>query len=251
VTPLGSVALVTGGAGSIGTAICRRLANAGMLVAVADLSAESAENTAAALPEHGHLGVAMDVADLSAVDSAIEKVTTELGPVDVLVNVAGWDRFVSFVDTDPDFWDRVIDINYRGVLHTCRAVVPSMLERRQGRIVSVASDAARVGSSLETIYSGAKGAVVSFSKSLAREVARAGVTVNVVCPGPTDTPLIRGMADELGDGEKFIEALTRAVPMRRLAEADDIAPAVEFLASAEAGYITGQTLSVSGGLTMA
>jgi len=222
-----------------------------MLVAVADLSAEAAENTAAALPEGGHLGVAMDVADLSAVDSAIERVTTELGPIDVLVNVAGWDRFVSFVDTDPDFWDRVIDINYRGVLHTCRAVVPSMLERRQGRIVSVASDAARVGSSLESIYSGAKGAVVSFSKSLAREVARAGVTVNVVCPGPTDTPLIRGMADELGDGEKFIEALTRAVPMRRLAVADDIAPAVEFLVSAEAGYITGQTLSVSGGLTMA
>jgi len=251
VTPLGSVALVTGGAGSIGTAICRRLANAGMLVAVTDLSAEAAENTAEALPERGHMGVAMDVADLSAVDSAIERVTTELGPVDVLVNVAGWDRFVSFVDTDPDFWDRVIDINYRGVLHTCRAVVPSMLERRKGRIVSVASDAARVGSSLETIYSGAKGAVVAFSKSLAREVAKAGVTVNVVCPGPTDTPLIRGMADELGDGEKFIEALTRAVPMRRLAEPDDIAPAVEFLVSAEAGYITGQTLSVSGGLTMA
>ncbi len=193
----------------------------------------------------------MDVAELTAVNSAMELVTTQLGPVDVLVNAAGWDRFVAFVDTDPDFWDRVIDINYRGVLNTCRAVVPSMLERRQGRIVSVASDAARVGSSLETIYSGAKGAVVSFSKSLAREVAKAGVTVNVVCPGPTDTPLLRGMAEEMGGGEKFIDALTRAVPMRRLAEADDIAPAVAFLASADAGYITGQTLSVSGGLTMA
>lgn len=193
----------------------------------------------------------MDVAELTAVNSAMELVATQLGPVDVLVNAAGWDRFVAFVDTDPDFWDRVIDINYRGVLNTCRAVVPSMLERRQGRIVSVASDAARVGSSLETIYSGAKGAVVSFSKSLAREVAKAGVTVNVVCPGPTDTPLLRGMAEEMGGGEKFIDALTRAVPMRRLAEADDIAPAVAFLASADAGYITGQTLSVSGGLTMA
>ncbi len=249
--PLGSVALVTGGAGSIGAAVCHRLAAMGMKVAVADLSGDAATNTASALPGGGHLGVAMDVAELVAVDSAMDLVTTQLGPVDVLVNVAGWDRFVAFVDTDPDFWDRVIDINYRGVLNTCRAVVPSMLERRQGRIVSVASDAARVGSSLETIYSGAKGAVVSFSKSLAREVAKAGVTVNVVCPGPTDTPLIRGMAEELSSGEKFLDALTKAVPMRRLAEADDIAPAVAFLASADAGYITGQTLSVSGGLTMA
>ncbi len=223
----------------------------GMKVAVADLAGDAATKTAAALPGGGHLGVVMDVAELTAVNSAMELVATQLGPVDVLVNAAGWDRFVAFVDTDPDFWDRVIDINYRGVLNTCRAVVPSMLERRQGRIVSVASDAARVGSSLETIYSGAKGAVVSFSKSLAREVAKAGVTVNVVCPGPTDTPLLRGMAEEMGGGEKFIDALTRAVPMRRLAEADDIAPAVAFLASADAGYITGQTLSVSGGLTMA
>jgi len=222
-----------------------------MTVAVADLSAASATDIAAKLAGDGHLGVAIDVAELASVDAAVGLVTAELGPIDVLVNVAGWDRFVAFVDTDPDFWDRVIDINYRGVLHTCRAVVPPMIERRQGRIISVASDAARVGSSLETIYSGAKGAVVSFSKSLAREVARAGITVNVVCPGPTDTPLIREMADEMDDGEKFLAALTRAVPMQRLAVADDIAPAVEFLASAEAGYITGQTLSVSGGLTMA
>ncbi len=222
-----------------------------MRVVVADLSAEAAEAAANALPGNGHLGLQVDVSDLPEVESAVARVADELSPIDVLVNVAGWDRFIPFVDTDPDFWSRVIDINYRGVLHTCRAVVPSMLERRRGRIISVASDAARVGSSLESVYSGAKGAVVAFSKSLAREVASAEVTVNVVCPGPTDTPLIRAMADEMGSGEKFIEALRRAVPMRRLAEPDDIAPAVAFLASADAGFITGQTLSVSGGLTMA
>jgi 2-hydroxycyclohexanecarboxyl-CoA dehydrogenase len=169
----------------------------------------------------------------------------------VLINVAGWDRFVPFVDTTPEFWDRVIGINYRGTLNTVHAVLPGMIERQRGRIVSVASDAARVGSSLESIYAGAKGAVISFSKSVAREVAKYGITVNVVCPGPTDTPLIRGMADELGSGERFVDALTRAIPMRRLATPDDVAPAIAFLASEDAGFITGQTLSVSGGLTMA
>jgi 2-hydroxycyclohexanecarboxyl-CoA dehydrogenase len=134
-------------------------------------------------------------------------------------------------------------------LNAVHAVLPGMIERQ--RIVSVASDAARVGSSLESIYAGAKGAVIAFSKSVAREVARHGITLNVVCPGPTDTPLIRGMAEELGNGEGFVDALRRAIPMRRLATPDDVAPAIVFLASDDAGYITGQTLSVSGGLTMA
>jgi 2-hydroxycyclohexanecarboxyl-CoA dehydrogenase len=245
-----SVALVTGGAGAIGAAVCGRLAAAGHRVAVADLDATAAQGVAARLGD-GHVGLAMDVADTDAVRRGVEHVATALGPVDVLVNVAGWDRFVLFVDTTPEFWDRVIAVNYRGPLNTTHAVLPSMIERRRGRIVSVASDAARVGSSLESIYSGAKGAVVAFSKSVAREVARHGITVNVVCPGPTDTPLIRAMADELGDGERFVEALTKAIPMRRLATPEDIAPAVAFLASDDAGFITGQTLSVSGGLTMA
>lgn len=248
---VGDVAFVTGGAGAIGAAVCHRLAGLGLRVAVTDLVESDAMGVADELVGDGHLGVAVDVAETTSVERGSERVARELGPVDVLVNVAGWDRFVPFVDTTPDFWDRVIDVNYKGTLHTTAALVPSMIERQCGRVVSVASDAARVGSSLESVYAGAKGAVVAFSKSLAREVAKSGVTVNVVCPGPTDTPLIRTMADELGRGEKFVDALTRAVPMGRLGTADDVAPAVAFLASAEAGFITGQTLSVSGGLTMA
>ena len=245
------VALVTGGAGAIGAAVCARLAAAGRIVAVADLDEQAATAVAAGLPGDGHLGVAMDVADTDEVGRGVARIVAEAGPVDVLVNVAGWDRFVPFVDTTPEFWDRVIAVNYRGPLNTTHAVLPAMIERGRGRIVSVASDAARVGSSLESIYAGAKGAVVAFSKSIAREVARYGITVNVVCPGPTDTPLIRAMADELGSGERFVDALTKAIPMRRLAVPDDIAPAVAFLASDDAAFITGQTLSVSGGLTMA
>ena len=245
------VAFVTGGAGAIGAAVCRRLAAGGCLVAVVDLDENMARATAAELAGDGHVGLSADVTDLDAVRVAVADTAALVGPIDILVNVAGWDRFVPFVETTPELWDRIIDVNYRGVLHTCHTAVPGMLERGHGRIVNVASDAARVGSSLESVYAGAKGAVISFSKSLAREVAKAGVTVNVVCPGPTDTPLIRGMAAELGDGDKLIQALKRAVPMRRLAEPDDIAPAVVFLASDDACFITGQTLSVSGGLTMA
>jgi len=244
-----SVAFVTGGAGAIGAAVCRTLADTGARIAVVDLDQQAADTVAAELGS-GHLGIALDVADTDAVRSAVERVEAELGPIDTLINVAGWDRFVPFVDTTPEFWDRVIDVNYRGTLNTVHAVLPGMIERERGRIVSVASDAARVGSSLESIYAGAKGAVISFSKSVAREVAKHGISVNVVCPGPTDTPLIRGMADELGSGDRFVDALTRAIPMRRLAEPEDIAPAIAFFASDGAAFITGQTLSVSGGLTM-
>ena len=226
------------------------LAATGHAVAVIDLDGSGAEALAGELLGDGHIGIGLDVSDLAAVQASAERVAQEVGPIDVLINVAGWDRFVAFVDTTPEFWDRVIDINYRGTLNTVHSVLPSMIERGQGSIVSVASDAARVGSSLESIYAGAKGAVISFSKSVAREVAKHGITVNVVCPGPTDTPLIRGMAEDLGSGDRFVDALTRAIPMRRLAEPGDIAPAIVFMASDGARFITGQVLSVSGGLTM-
>jgi 2-hydroxycyclohexanecarboxyl-CoA dehydrogenase len=245
------VAVVTGGAGAMGEAICRRLAAAGRTVVVADLDLGASERCAAGLDGDGHLGVGLDVSDTLAVAAAVARVEAEVGPILTLVNAAGWDRFVPFVDTTPDFWDQVIAVNYRGTLNTVHAVLPTMIARERGRIVSIASDAARVGSSLESVYAGAKGAVVSFSKSVAREVAKHGITVNVVCPGPTDTPMIRSMADDLGTGDGFVESLKRAIPMRRLATPDDIAPAVVFLASDDASFITGQTLSVSGGLTMA
>lgn len=244
------VAVVTGGAGGIGAAVCHRLAAAGRSVVVVDLDADTAQRVAGELDGDGHAGVGLDVADTEAVREAMAMVAADVGPVGALLNVAGWDRFVPFVDTTPELWDRVIGVNYLGTLNMVHAVLPGMIERQRGRIVSVASDAARVGSSLESVYAGAKGAVISFSKSVAREVARYGITVNVVCPGPTDTPLIRGMADELGSGERFIDALTRAVPMRRLATPADVAPAIVFFASDDASFITGQTLSVSGGLTM-
>jgi len=245
------IVVVTGGAGAIGYAICRQLAVEGRRVVLVDLDAKQAQRAATDLPGSGHLGLGLDVSDTDGVRTAIDKVEADLGPIVSLINVAGWDRFMPFVDTTPDLWDKVIAINYRGPLNTVHAVLPRMIERRQGRIVSVASDAARVGSSLEAVYAGAKGAVVAFSKSVAREVAKHGISINVVCPGPTDTPLIRHMADELGTGEKFVEALKRAIPIRRLATPEDIAPAVVFLASDGARFITGQTLSVSGGLTMA
>jgi 2-hydroxycyclohexanecarboxyl-CoA dehydrogenase len=245
------VAVVTGGAGAIGAAVCRRLARSGLAVVVVDLDADVAARCAEGLDGDGHRGVGVDVGDTGAVAAAMARVEAQVGPVATLVNAAGWDRFIPFVNTTPEFWDHIISVNYRGTLNTVHAVLPAMIERERGRIVSIASDAALVGSSLEAVYAGAKGAVISFSKSIAREVARHGITVNVVCPGPTDTPLIHTMADELGTGDRFIDSLTRAIPMRRLATADDIAPAVAFFASEEAGFITGQTLSVSGGLTMA
>ena len=156
-----------------------------------------------------------------------------------------------FLETEEPFWDRVIDVNFKGCLRVTHAVLPGMVERGFGRVINIGSDAGRVGSSLESVYSGAKGGVIAFTKTLAREVARDGVTANTVCPGPTRTPMLEGMAGEGERGQKLIDALTRAVPMRRLGEPADVAAAVAFLASDAAGYVTGQTLSVSGGLTMA
>jgi 2-hydroxycyclohexanecarboxyl-CoA dehydrogenase len=242
------VAMVTGGARGIGRAIALALAADGRAVAVADLLEEEAAQTARAIGGRA-LAVALDVTDSGSVAAAVEQVEGSLGPVDVLVNNAGWDEARPFLETDEPFWDRVIEINFKGGLRVTRAVLPGMVERGWGRLVNIGSDAGRVGSSLESVYSGAKGGVIAFTKTIAREVARSGVTANTVCPGPTRTPLLDRMADE--GGERFVESLTRAVPMRRLGEPEDVAAAVAFLASDAAGYVTGQTLSVSGGLTMA
>lgn len=236
------VALVTGSARGIGRAIAEQLAADGHQVVVADILEDAAAETAASI---GGLAVQLDVTDAASVDRATNQAERELGPINILVNNAGWDEFKPFLETDEPLWDRIIEINFKGCLRCCRRIVPGMVEREQGRVVNIGSDAARVGSSLEAVYSGAKAGVVAFSKTLAREVARHGVTVNVVCPGPTDTALLATM------GERPREALARAVPLKRIGTPQDIAPAVAFLASDGAAFITGQTLSVSGGLTMA
>jgi 2-hydroxycyclohexanecarboxyl-CoA dehydrogenase len=247
------VALVSGAARGIGRAIALALARDGRLVAVGDPLEREAEETAREIEAQGGraLAVAMDVTDGAAVNEAVERVSARLGPIEVLVNSAGWDELRGFLDTDEPFWRRVISINYEGCLRTTHAVLGGMLERGWGRIVNVSSDAARVGSSQEAVYAGAKAGVIAFTKTVARESARRGVTANVVCPGPTDTALLRGMAQSAPDSQRLIDALTRAVPMRRLGAPEDVAGAVAFLACEDAGYITGQTLSVSGGLTMA
>ena len=246
------VALVTGAARGIGRAIALALASDSRAVAVADLDAEGAAETASLIAGGGGRAraVSLDVTDSGSVRAGVEEAVAELGPVEIVVNNAGWDELVPFLETDEPFWDRVIEINFKGALRVTGQTLPGMVERGWGRIVNIGSDAGRVGSSLESVYSGAKGGVIAFTKTIAREVARSGVTANTVCPGPTRTPLLEGMTSG-GESEKLIAALERAVPMRRLGEPEDVAAAVAFLTSERAGYITGQTLSVSGGLTMA
>ena len=247
------VALVTGGAGGIGRATVAALHQRGLLVAVADIDEGDAEGVASELREAGQaaFAVAMDVTDPRSVRAGVTAVGEQLGAIDVLVNNAGWDELRPFVETDEAFWRRVVDINYLGALRVTHAVLPGMIDEGFGRVVSVSSDAARVGSSLESVYAGAKAGLIGFSKSLAREVARNGVTVNVVCPGPTRTPLLEGMLERDARGAQIIDAMTKAVPMRRLGRPEDVAAAVAYFASDDAVFVTGQTLSVSGGLTMA
>ena len=247
------VAVVTGGASGIGRAICQALAAEGRQVAAADLDADGARETVEQVVDTGGTAIAveMDITSADSVQQGCLEVVDELGPIDILVNCAGWDVLMPFLDTDEAFWDKVIDINFKGVLRTTRTCLPSMIDGGWGRVVNISSDAARVGSSLEAVYSGAKGGVISFTKTLAREMARKGVTANVVCPGPTDTPLLAGIVDASDDGEKVIGAMARAVPMKRVGQPAEVASAVAYLASEAAGFVTGQTLSVSGGLTMA
>jgi 2-hydroxycyclohexanecarboxyl-CoA dehydrogenase len=235
--------LVTGGGGAIGCAICKRFAKDNFNILVADRNREAAERVASAV---GGKALVFDISRYEEAKAAIAGET-----IDALVNNAGWDRFQNFVDTDPKDWDTLIDINLRGPLNLHHIVIPQMLARGSGRVVNISSDAARVGSSGESVYSACKGGIIAFSKTLAREVARKGITVNVVCPGPTDTPILRGFLGEGEAGKKVYDALVRAIPMKRVGQPDDIPGIVAFLASDEAAFITGQVISVSGGLTMA
>ncbi|MDR7408712.1 MAG: SDR family NAD(P)-dependent oxidoreductase [Armatimonadota bacterium] len=244
------VALVTGGASGIGRATCLALAARGARVAVADINAQGAEQVAEEIRRQDReaLAVGMDVTNRAHVAQAVQQVLDRWGRVDVLINAAGWDRIVPFLESTEELWERVININFRGVLNTCHVVLPHMVQRGGGVVVNISSDAGRVGSSGETVYSGAKGAVIAFSKALAREVARHNIRVNVVAPGITDTPLLQQIIQ--AGNEKLIDAIVRSTPLRRMARPEEVAEAVVFLASDRASFITGQTLSVSGGLTM-
>ena len=239
----GRTVLVTGGGGAIGTALCRRFAEAGASLIVCDRNRASAERVAA---EVGGVPRVFDISDYEEAQKAVGDAA-----VDVLVNNAGWDRFQNFLETKPQEWEQLLDINLRGPLNMHHLIVPGMVKRGRGRVINISSDAARVGSSGESVYSACKGGMISFSKTLARELARSNVTVNVVCPGPTDTPILRGFLGEGDAGKKVYEALVRAIPMKRVGQPDDIPGIVAVLASDEAAFITGQVISVSGGLTMA
>jgi 2-hydroxycyclohexanecarboxyl-CoA dehydrogenase len=242
----GKTAVVTGAASGIGRATAETLARAGADVIIADLSAEKGEEEAQRLRGNG-LKASFARVDVASDESIAAFAKTVLGrtEVHVLVNGAGWGKGQPFVDNDAAFWERVVDINMLGPIKLTRALLGPMIERRSGKIVNIASDAGRVGSSGETVYSGAKGGLIAFSKGLAREMARYSINVNCVCPGPTETPMLMALP------ENHLEAFKRAIPMRRFGQPSDIANAILFFASDLSNYITGQTLSVSGGLTMA
>jgi 2-hydroxycyclohexanecarboxyl-CoA dehydrogenase len=249
----GKTVVVTGGGGGIGGATCKRFAKEGARVAILDLNPAAAQVVADAITAAGGtaLAVACDITDRDSVNAAVAATEAQLGPIDVLVNNAGWDIFKPFTKTEPAQWDKLIAINLIGALHLHHAVLPGMAARRAGRIVNIASDAARVGSSGEAVYAACKGALVAFSKTIAREHARHGITVNVVCPGPTDTALFADYKEGAGNPEKLVEAFTRSIPLGRIGQPDDLPGAILFFASDDASYVTGQVVSVSGGLTMA
>ena len=248
----GKTAIVTGGGRGIGRGIAPGFAREDAQIVVADILQENAQ---AVRDEINAMAVAaiacqVDLTKRPQVENMVETVLSQLGRIDILVNCAGWDRMEPFIESDEETWERILAINFKSVLYTAKAVLPHMISRNSGKIVNISSDAGRVGSSGEAVYSGAKGAVIAFSKTLAREVARYHINVNVVCPGLTDTPLLEELRSRSPETEKIVEAVIRATPFRRVAKPEEIAEAVLFLVSAGADFITGQTLSVSGGLTM-
>ncbi len=246
----GKKAIVTGAGGGIGTEICERLAAAGCDIALFDIDGTAIRQVASSLTSVNTSTHQVDIADYAAVGQAVSDARNRLQGLDILINNAGWDIAQPFMDTDPDFWDRVIDINYKGPLNLHHHVLPAFVDQGSGKIVNVSSDAGRVGSTGEAVYAGCKAALTGFGKSVARELARSGICINTVCPGPTDTPLFEEFAGKGEFGQKVRSGLERAIPMKRLGQPADVAGIVVFLASNDADFITGQTISVSGGLTM-
>jgi 2-hydroxycyclohexanecarboxyl-CoA dehydrogenase len=245
-------AIVTGAGSGIGRAIAVRLAEEGAQVGVFDINPQGAADTVAAITAAGGKAVAQlcDITDYSAVKVAVAAFEAAVGPTDILVNNAGWDTPMPFLQTDETFWKKVVSINYFGPLHMTHAVAQGMAERKSGRIINIASDAGRVGSSGEVVYSGCKGATIAFAKALARELARSQVTINNVCPGPTDTPAMDLFVGTGEQGQKIRDSMVRGVPLGRIGVPEDYPGIVAFLASDDAAFMTGQTISVSGGLTM-
>jgi len=244
-------ALLTGGANGIGAAIARRLGEEGCVVGILDLDGAGAEKIAGEIKAAGGKASAhaVDISDYDAVKRAVETFEVASGPLAFLVNNAGWDRAANFLDTDPEFWKKIVAINLYGPLNVSHVVMKGMAARGFGRVVNIASDAGRVGSSGEAVYSACKGGTIAFSKTMSRELVSKGIIINTLCPGPTDTAILRSFL-EGPDGAKIAEGLKRAIPMRRLGQPDDYPGLVAFLLSDDAAYITGQTISVSGGLTM-
>jgi 2-hydroxycyclohexanecarboxyl-CoA dehydrogenase len=239
-------ALVTGGASGIGAATCRRLAAEGARVAVTDMNVEGAQAIA---DEVTGAAYELDVRSEDSIRAAVAAAESDLGPIDALVNNAGYDEWGWFTDTDAALWDRVLAVNLRGVIAVTHAVLPGMQERRRGRIVNTASEAGRVGSSGSAIYSAAKAGVIGFTKAIAIENGRYGITANAVAPGPIETPLLMAAPEQLGDmGRRIVDTMIGSTNLRRLGHPDEVAAAIAFLASDDASYVTGQSLGVSGGL---
>lgn len=250
----GKVAVVTGGGSGIGEAIVLRLADEGCKVALFDINGEAAAAVAEKAKAAGASGSVSpyiaDITSLDAVESAVERVEAELGPIWMLVNNAGWDQPAPFLKTGPELWQKIVNLNLFGPINLHAAVCKRMAERNEGRVVNVASDAGRVGTSNEAVYSACKGGTIAFSKSMARELARNNVLVNAVCPGPTDTPAMAAVAGTGPEAEKWKQSMARGIPLRRMAQPEDYPGMIAFLGSDDAGYITGQAISISGGLTM-
>jgi 2-hydroxycyclohexanecarboxyl-CoA dehydrogenase len=240
------IAVVTGAASGIGQATAEALAEAGATVIAADINREKGEAAAAAMRAKGHKAefFAVDLTDEASIKAFADAVQSRFGAVDILINGAGWGQTKPFWEGTPDFWDKLVALNFVGPMQLAKALLPKMMERGSGKVVNISSDAGRVGSLGETVYSGAKGGLIAFTKSLAREMARYNINVNCVCPGPTETPLLFAVP------EKVLEAFKKAIPFRRFGKPSEVADAVVFFASDHASYITGQVLSVSGGLTM-